>query len=294
MAAIPTSWQRRWQDYLFVLPALALIGAVVYGSIVYTAYVSAFRWPGFGPNKTFVGLANYIQLLRDQTFRATLANTAVFVLVFVTLQLAVGLLMAISVKVARFGATVCSVVFFLPVVLAHAVTAQVFNQILSNDGEVNAILRALGLPGLALGWLSDPDIALFSLAAVNLWTWAGFAFLFYFAALSQISPEIYEAAIIDGAGAARIVFRIVIPLLMPTHAALVMLGIIGSIKTFELVYLTTAGGPASATEFMTTYIVQKTIFEFNAGYGAAISMALIVIALALTVAQIVLLRPTKA
>lgn len=139
---------------------------------------------------------------------------------------------------------------------------------------------------MALAWLADPDIALYSIIAINIWAWTGFSFVMYYAALSLIDKELYEAAKIDGAGPLRTVIGITFPLLRSTHFSLIILGVIGSLKQFDYVYLTTGGGPGRASEMISTYIYKKAILEYNAGYSSALAMILLVIALLITVIQL--------
>ena len=181
--------------------------------------------------------------------------------------------------------TVYKVIFFLPVVTAPAISAFVFRRIYSADGELNQVLSALGLGDLTQVWLADPKLALYSVAAINIWHWTGFSFLLYFAALTLIDRSVYEAALIDGANFFQMLRHITLPLLKPTHFTLITLGVIGSLKTFDVVYLTTGGGPGRATELMATYIFKKSIVEFDVGYASALSIVLLVLAVTITVVQ---------
>ena len=119
----------------------------------------------------------------------------------------------------------------------------------------------------------------------NIWQWTGFSFLLYHAGMTQINEELYESARIDGASLFAIVKNIIIPLLKPTHIALLILGVIGTLKTFDIIYLTTKGGPARSTEFLSTYIFQKGIMEFNASYASTMALMIVFIALILTIIQ---------
>ena len=120
----------------------------------------------------------------------------------------------------------------------------------------------------------------------NIWQWTGFSFLLYHASLTQINQELYESARIDGANLFHIVKSIIIPLLKPTHIALLILGVIGTLKTFDIIYLTTRGGPARSTEFLSTYVFQKGILEFKASYASTIALMIVIIALILTIMQV--------
>jgi raffinose/stachyose/melibiose transport system permease protein len=179
------------------------------------------------------------------------------------------------------------VIFFLPVVISPAVTAYVFRRIFNaNDGELNLILGAVGLGALQQAWLADPKIALYALAAVNIWQWTGLSFLMYYAGLTLIEESFYEAARMDGANFFQLIWHITVPLVRPTSFALLILGVIGALKTFDIVFLVTGGGPGRSTEFLSTYIYKKAIQEFNAGYASALSVVMLLVALLLTVIQL--------
>jgi raffinose/stachyose/melibiose transport system permease protein len=178
------------------------------------------------------------------------------------------------------------VILFLPVVLAPAAVATAFRDILSPNGQLNSLLATLGLPASSTAWLADPNIALYSLAGINIWQWTGLSFLLYQAAISQLDQHLFEAASIDGAGGFKTFLYVLLPQLKGTHATLALTGCIGALKTFDIVYLTTGGGPGRATEFLTTYIYSQVVQQYHAGYSAALSIVLLILALVLTTIQI--------
>ena len=202
-------------------------------------------------------------------------------------QMGLGLTLAILLKSKARFKTIYKILFFLPVVLSATVVSYVFRRIYDGaTGELNAMLTAVGLGSLAHSWLADPSTALWALMIANMWQWTGFSFMMYYSGLTQINTELYEAARIDGANFWRIIRHIVLPLLRPTHFSLIILGVIGVLKTFDIVFLMTQGGPARATEFMSTYIFKKGILEFDAGYASALAMVVLAIALVLTILQL--------
>jgi len=274
-----------WANYLYLVPIFAFVGGLIYYTIYYTAEVSLFDWNGLTPDRDFVGLDNYTDIVRDPVFHTILVNTVIFAVLTIFIQMALGLLIAVLLKFQVAFKTLYKIIFFLPVVTAPAITAFIFRRIYSGEGELNQTLTALGLGRLTQVWLADPDLALFSVAAINIWHWTGFSFLLYFAALTMIDRSIYEAALIDGANFFQTLRHITLPLLKPTHFTLITLGVIGSLKTFDVVYLTTGGGPGRATELMATYIFKKSIAEFDVGYASALSIVLLLLAVTITVVQ---------
>ncbi|MGS2619647.1 carbohydrate ABC transporter permease [Micromonospora sp. LZ34] len=271
-------------NYLYLLPALVLVGGVVYFSVGYTFWLSLVKWDGISPQVEFVGLDNYTTAVRDPVLWMALKHSLIFS-VAIVIQMAIGLVAAVLLHSRIPGRTVYKVIIFLPTMLATAVMAPVFREILATDGPLNQSLRAVGLDALAQSWLADPDLALYSLIAINVWQWTGLSFILYYAGLTQIDPEIYEAARLDGAGNGRILLSIITPMMRGTHVTLLILGVMGVLKTFDVVFLVTGGGPANATEFLPTYIYETTITRFDAGYGAALSVILLLISLAFTIWQ---------
>ena len=269
-----------------MLPALILVVGVVYVGIGYTGWVSTQDWNGIDPAGTPVGIANFIAAAKDPVLWQSLGHVFVFGVLTIFIQMALGLVMAILLSGdAVWGRPVYKVIMFLPVVLAPAAVATAFRGMLAPDGQFNDLLHTFGVQG-ATPWLADPNLALYALAAINIWQWTGFSFLLYQAAISQIDQSLFEAAAIDGAGAVKVVRYILLPQLKGTHATLALVGCIGALKTFDIVYLTTGGGPGRSTEFLTTYIYKQVIEQYHAGYSAALSLILLGIALVFTTIQI--------
>lgn len=281
------SSMQSWTNYLYLVPIFLFVLAFVYFAIVYTLYVSALNWDGLSPESTFVGVRHYLEILQDPIFYTTLKNTIIFASLTIVIQMLLGLSIALLLKTRVYFKTVYKLIFFLPVVLAPAVISYVFRQILdANSGQLNQLLQALHLSSLALSWLADPRVALFVLVGINIWEWTGFSFLMYFAALTVIDEGLYEAARLDGANTVQVVWHISVPLLRSTNFSLVILGVIGALKTFDIVWLTTGGGPGRSTEFLSTYIYKKVILEYNAGYSSALSVTLLLLALIVTIVQL--------
>lgn len=270
---------------LFVLPALIIVVGVVYLGIGYNAYISTVDWSGIGDDMRPVGLDNFARILGDRVFWESLLHVAVFAVVTIFMQMFLGLTMAILLSGRIVLGGVYKVIMFLPVVLSPAAIAVAFRDILSPNGGLNEVLRAIGLDSLTRAWIADPQTALFAVAAINIWAWTGFSFILYQAALAQIDTDHLEAAQLDGAGKLRTIWSVVVPQLSGTHATLMLIGVIGALKTFDIVYLTTGGGPGRATEFLTTYIYKTAIDGFDAGYAAALSVVLLLLSVTLTMVQ---------
>ncbi len=271
----------RPQGYTWVLPALALSVGLIYYCIGYTGYISTLDWNGTAPDPTSVGLANYAKLFADPVFWMAIEHTLLFFVVTFAVQTVLGIVFAAMLHSRPFAGTLYKVVLFVPVVLAPAIMAPVFRQIFANNGQFNWILEHVGLGSLAQPWLAQPSTALWVIMVISIWQWTGMTMILYYAAMSQIEPEVLEAAEMDGAGNIRKLVSIIWPSVRGTTIALATLSAIGSLKTFDIPYLVTTGGPNFATEFLGTMIYRISIPLGQVGYGAAISVMLVIIALVL-------------
>lgn len=272
--------------YFLLLPIFLVSGFILYYCIGYTFFTSFHEWDGISSDMAFVGLENYFDTFTDPTFRIALKNTLIFFAVTVFMQAVIGLLLAVLLKERFHGNVVFKGIYFLPVIMAPVVLATIFRMILdTNIGALNTMLRAVGLDRLAVSWLGDPKFALFSIICVNIYNWMGFSMMTYFAGLMAIDEQIYESAKLDGAGFFRTLFSITLPMLKGTTASLVMLGIVGSLKTFDIVFLMTGGGPGRSTEFLTTFLFRKSLDEYNGGQASAIGIIILAIALIMAVIQ---------
>ncbi len=272
--------------YLLLAPILLVSGVMLYYCLGFTGVMSFFQWDGISNDRTWVGIQNYVDTLTDNTFTIALYNTLVFFAVTVFIQAAVGLLLAVLLKEKIPGNMFFKGLFFLPVIMAPVVLTTIFRLILdTNIGALNNLLRSIGLNKLAVSWLGDPKYALFSIICVNIYNWMGFSMMTYYAGLMSVDGQVYESAKLDGAGFLKTLFFITIPMLKGTTASLLLLGIIGSLKTFDIVFLLTGGGPGRSTEFLTTFLYRKAFDEYNSGQAASIGMIVLIIALVLSVIQ---------
>jgi raffinose/stachyose/melibiose transport system permease protein len=180
-------------------------------------------------------------------------------------------------------AVVYKVIIFIPVVLAPAITAPVFRRMFAPDGQFNALLEFVGLGAVTQPWIGQESTALPVIMAITVWHWTGVTFVLYFAAMGQIDQSILEAARMDGAGNIRTLISIIWPSVRGTTLAMAILGAIGALKTFDIPYLVTVGGPNYATEFLGTYIYRKAIPQSHVGYAAALSIILLVLALVMAI-----------
>jgi len=287
--------RRRSPGLPWILPALVLSAGLIYYCIGDTAYISTQNWDGISPDMTGVGLGNYTRIFHDPVFWDAIRHTVEFFVVTFVVQTFVGLMFAVLLHAKVKLAGVYKVIVFVPVVLAPAIMAPVFRHMFAPDGELNALLRHIGLGALAQPWIGQTSTALPVIMAITIWEWTGVTFVLYYAATSQIDRSMVEAARMDGAGNIRILISIIWPGVRGTTVALAILSAIGALKTFDLPYLvTTIGGPDYATEFLGTYIYRMTITLAHVGYAAALSIILLVVALVIAILLQVIGRQGKA
>jgi len=286
--SIPVRPRRRvaLSSYLYLVPALILVVGVVHVGIVANITYSTLDWNGISPNGKPVGGDNYLKLLNDPIFWTSLRNTLVFAAVTIVLQMVFGFALAVLVRTRAFLRGLLRTLAFVPVVLAPAVVATSFRFLLTPDGSINGLLSAVTGQTVEQPWLADPSTALLMIVLINVWQYTGYSFLIYDAAMGQIDNSVIEATRIDGASTWQLLRLVVAPLLSGSHLVLIVLGVISALKTFDLVFLTTAGGPGTTTQVLTGYIYKQVIDQFHAGYGAALSVALVAIALVFSVLQV--------
>jgi raffinose/stachyose/melibiose transport system permease protein len=252
-------------------------------------YSSLTDWNGISKNMNFIGLQNYIKLFQDKTFYIAVRNNLIFFVATIFIQAALGLLLAVLLKFKLRGSEVFKSIFFLPIALAPAIIAAIFHIILNPTfGSLNLFLSAIGLGSLAQPWLGEPTLALISIIVVNIFEWTGFSMIVYYAGLMALPDDVYESADIDGCGFWHKLFFITVPMLKSTTNVLIVLGIVGSLKTFDIVVLLTNGGPGRSTTFLNTYLYEKALQDFKGGYAASIGVMILVIALIMSCLQVVI------
>ena len=265
----------------FLLPALVLYGGFVLYPIVQSMRYSLFDWNGLEPLTDFVGLDNFRRAWGDQLFRNALKHNAIILVVSLLLQLPFAMALAVLLNSKIKGRAVMRTVFFAPYVLSEVVTGVVWRQILRPDGLLNRSLEGAGAGGLVQGWLSDPDVVLYVLFFVLSWKYFGIHMILMLAGLQQVPSELKEAASIDGATAWENFRYVTLPLLGPTVRVSIFLSVIGALQVFDLVWVTTKGGPVGASSTMATYLYD----QFRNGlFGYASAVSIVIFGLSLLVA----------
>jgi raffinose/stachyose/melibiose transport system permease protein len=267
----------RLEIALFAGPALLVFLGFVILPVVLAAYYSLYNWNGLGPLERFIGIDNYVRALSDPVFQRAIGNNFTIVALSILIQgpLAIGVALLLNRKMR--GRSIFRALIFVPYVLAEVIAGLSWKLLLSPRGGINAFLENVGLGDLAQPWLANPDIALGVMFVIVTWKYLGFAILLMLAGLQGVPQELHEAAAIDGASWWQTQWRITIPLLGPTIRIWIFLSMIGSLQLFDMVWVTTKGGPVGATNTMAVYMLQNG--QGAPGYGSAIAVILFVISL---------------
>jgi raffinose/stachyose/melibiose transport system permease protein len=277
--------------YLFLLPALLLYGAFVVVPILQVTAYSFFSWDN-GILQEFVGFANYTRLGSDTVFWAALGHNAIWVVLTLAFPLLAGLLLA-AILAERSPRTiqVMSAIYFIPrtipLVVAGIIWGWIYNPLF---GLLNYGLDMVGLGNLAGAWLAEESTALVSLNVVGAWTFFGFCVVIYLGAIQSIDPSLYEAAEVDGAPWWRKFRDITVPLLSNSTLFLGLYAAIEAMRFFDLIWVTTQGGPGYATEVLTTHVYKTFFLVGDFGYASVLSVVLLVIVLSLSAVAFRLLR----
>jgi multiple sugar transport system permease protein/raffinose/stachyose/melibiose transport system permease protein len=275
--------------YLFLLPAALLFVVFIGFPIVWIAVQSVLGSAQEGGAR-FIGLAAYTEVLKQRTFWIVVVNMFLWGVITLPVQMLVGGTLAYFIerhtrRLRGFFRTM----FFLPVVTSVSVISLVWAQIYAPYyGIAQEYMKRIGII-MSTSPLGDPKTAIYALIIVNIWQWTGFAMLMYVAGIANLPEEVLDAARIDAARGLRLAVHVVIPMLAPATKSLLLLGIIGTLQTFPIVYLMTNGGPDHASEVFGTYIFKQSFVVGETAQGSALSMIVLVIALALSLLQAVLI-----
>lgn len=269
----------------FLAPNLIGFLAFVIYPLFKSLYISFFNWDGLTP-ATFVGFANYQKLFTDQTFRISFQNNIHYTLVTVLFSIVFGIMMALLMNVKLRGIGFFRTIYFLPQVTSLVAIGIVWSTILANYGPVNQLLMGLGIEAPPK-WISSTKYALISVEIVSIWRSMGYNAIILLAGLQGISPDLYEAAKIDGANSRQRFQHVTLPMLSPTIFFCTVMAIIGSFQVFDTIMAMTQGGPGRATNVLTYYIYQLGFVQFKFGYASAIAYVLFIIILVLTLIQFI-------
>jgi raffinose/stachyose/melibiose transport system permease protein len=269
--------------YLYLAPGLLVFGAFVLVPLGHAFWLSLFEWDGVTAG-TWIGLDNYGDVVSDPALRRAFWHALVLIGFYALLPVAIGLLLAGLLARARVrGLALFRTVLFLPQVIAMVVVAVMWRMIYDpSNGALNELLRAVGLGSLAQSWLGDFDLALSSLGLVGTWVYYGLAMVLLTAGVQKIPPSLYDAARVDGAGMAREFFAVTLPALRGEIAVALTLTTIYALRNFDLVYITTQGGPGESTSVPAFQVYSRAFESGQVGSAAAVGLCLTAVIFAIT------------
>jgi len=276
--------------WLLVAPATALVVLFFIVPLGMAAWMSLHDWPLFGA-ATFSGLENYTRILEDDQFWRSMGFTALYTLVSTAVVFVIGFALAGLVHRPRRGVGVFRTAYFLPVVIGFAAASFMATYMLNSSvGIINKVLQDVGIIGEPIDWLSSRTWSLVAVVALTTWKTVGFTMLLLMAGMQGVNKDYYDAAKVDGAGAFSRFRLITLPLMRRSIALVLVLSIIAAFLTFEQFFILTGGGPNNTTITAVHWIYRSAFTEFRLGYGAALSMVLMVVLVAISAVQLRLLR----
>lgn len=273
--------------YLFILPSF--LGFIVFFlfPVLFSLFLSLCKWnlsAGFSDLK-FVGIENFKSILSDVWFTDSMKNSLVFTAATVSIGVGISLVLAVILNKMVYLKNPLRVMFFLPYISSAVAVAIVWSIVLQPTyGPVNQLLRSLGVQN-APNWLADVHWALPALIGMYIWQNLGYNIVVYMAGLTAISSDLYEAAVIDGAGGLAKFFKITVPMVSPTTFFLVIMGIINSFKVFDQVQVLTQGGPGTSTTVLALYIYREAFQFYDMGFASSAAWAMFVIIFIVTIIQ---------
>ena len=268
--------------YVFILPAFVVYLLFSIVPFLYTFYYSFTDYTDMNPvNLSFVGLKNYIKVFNTPLMITAIKNSVLYAIMLTSLQTILALPPAVLLDKKLKTRNLLRAVFFFPAVFSSLIIGYLWNFIMSSSdyGLINNLLHQLGLGTFNF---FTADRALFSVILTQAWQWTGWAMVIYLANLQSISPDLYEAADIDGAGGIKKFFYVTLPLMCPSVKIIVVTGLIGGMKVFDIIYSMTSGGPGNATETVMTVMMKKGISDGFYSTGSAFGVCFFAIVLVIS------------
>ncbi len=262
--------------YLFLAAPLALFFMWVIGPMIYSFYLSLTNWDGVSA-PAFIGLRNYVRLFDDKIFWTALLNNAKWVVSFITAPVVIGLALAMILNRAIPGAKAIKSAFYSPYIIAPVVIGLIWGWMYQPaTGLFNSVLHAIGITKTP-GWISDPKLATWCIIAAAIWRQVGYIMTLYLTGLQGVDPSLIDASQVDGCNFWQTFRNVIFPLLSPVTVVVVVISIIDSLRSFDLVFVMTRGGPANSSSVLANMMYIEAFNNYKMGYGAAIAVVLFLI-----------------
>lgn len=286
--SLSVNWEliiHRLTPYLFLLPALIILGLTVFYPALQAFYLSFTRYEyDLTQAPQWVGLANFRRLGSDPVFWQTLWNTVLYLIGVVPILVVIPLVLAILVNQKLRGINWFRAAYYTPVVISMVVAGIAWKWLYAQNGLLNQLLKQLGiLTTSGIPWLTSPKFAIFSVMVVTVWKGLGYYMVIYLAGLQSIPPELYEAAAIDGSDGWRKHWDITVPLIRPYLVLVAVISAISATKVFEEIYIMTQGGPRNSSKTIVYYLYEQAFRNLEMSYACAIGLVLFLAILILSI-----------
>lgn len=265
----------KYAPYLFLLPAAVVLVIFFFIPFFQTFLLSFLDYSTNIYKPEFIGLENYIKLLHNPIFYKVLWNTFIYLFVAVPILAIFPLFLAVLINQKIKGVTLYKILIYLPVIVSIVVAAIAFKWLYADQGFLNYAVTSLGFS--SIGWLTDPNYALYSVIIVTIWKGIGYYMIIYLAALMSVPNELYEACDIDGASFLTKHLTVTIPHIMPTIALVTTISAISAMKVFAEIYVMTKGGPLNSSKTIVYYIYERAFENLDLGFASAMAVVLLII-----------------
>ncbi|WP_224095431.1 carbohydrate ABC transporter permease [Nostoc sp. MS1] len=287
----------RLTPYLFLLPALILLGLTVFWPALQAFYLSFTSYEDLSQPPQWIGFTNFLRLWKDAVFWKTLENTFLYLVGVVPILVIAPLGLAILVNQKLRAINWFRAAYYTPVVISMVVAGIAWKWLYAENGLLNQLLKTFGLPD-GIPWLTTSakvfgivPISLASVMAVTIWKGLGYYMVIYLAGLQSIPADVYEAAAIDGSDGIRKHWDVTIPLMKPYLALVAVISAISATKVFEEVYIMTQGGPLNSSKTIVYYLYERAFSDLEISYACTIGLVLFLIILGLSVLRLVISQP---
>ena len=281
----------KYAPYLFLLPAAIVLVIFFFIPFFQTFLLSFMDYSHNIYEPAFIGLENYINLFRNPIFYKVLWNTYVYLFIAVPILAIFPLFLAILINQKIKGVTLYKILIYLPVIVSIVVAAIAFKWLYADQGILNYLVTRLGLE--PIGWLTDPNFALYSVIIVTIWKGIGYYMIIYLAALMSVPKELYEACDIDGANFLTKHLTVTVPHIMPTIALVTTISAISAMKVFAEIYVMTKGGPLNSSKTIVYYIYERAFENLDLGFASAMAVVLLIIVMAFSLINILCFERNK-
>ena len=264
--------------WVFLLIPFLVELAWVFWPAINSFYISLTKWNGAGA-PVFIGFKNFTDLWTDPIFGQALVNNIIWVIGFGGASVVIGLCLALALNKPRRGVGLYRIAIYLPMVFSLAVTGLFWRLLYQPDGAVNTVLGLIGLGSFEKQWLADAKTVLYAVLIAAVWRQCGYIMVLYLAGLKGVDPTLEEAAAVDGAGRWQRFWQIVFPQLRGVNTVIFAVTVIDSLRTFDIVWAMTRGGPYNSSQLLSTYMYQTSFTTGNLGYGSAIAVVIFLLAI---------------